>query len=150
MAAHDRPRSATHVTPAPATLEKLRPLFQKRVRRIPKGHWLWLGKVSRDWNCLFTRQGTWGAAKAFWVYSGRVLLAGQRLWRTCPEPRCVAPEHHTTTPPAWSAKRRAAEQRRKASIRGASSARVCETDSGRGRAGAASDSMERWAAAGRE
>jgi len=111
---HHRP-AATRVTPSSATLKALKPLFLIHIRREGR-HWVWTGRLSRSWPCLFARGRGWGVARALFVLHGGVMLNGQHLWKRCPVQSCVAPRCHSTEPPAWGSKRRAAETARKASI----------------------------------
>src|SRR5437868_849327 len=113
MARRRRP-AATHVTLAPQVLEALRPVFEARIRRGAGGCLIWTGQVHRGaWPRVFRDGRAWGAAHLAWMLSGRALVLGSKLWRRCPELRCVAPEHRSVQAPPWSPKRRAAEQARK-------------------------------------
>ena len=125
-----RPR-ATYITMGAALLAELRPRFEANTRREGK-HLLWTGELHRGtWPRIAVDGRAWGAAAVAWLLSGKPLMLGARLWRTCTRQRCIS--CRSTQAPPWSPKRRAAERER--SIAPSS---------------AASQPAMRWAAAARE
>lgn len=120
---------------SPTLLAEVRERFEKQCHREGP-HLIWDGERHHGvWPRISVDGRYWSAAAVAWLLSGKALVLGARLWRTCDRERCIS--CRSTQAPPWSAKRRAAEQRRDSISR-----RSAPID--------APEPSMRWAAAGKD
>lgn len=94
-------------------LPELRERFEALTRRRGE-HLVWTGDChGGSWPRMSVAYRSYGAAHLAWLLDGRVLMLGQKLYRTCSERHCIVPAHRSPTAPAWSPRRRAAHDAQK-------------------------------------
>jgi hypothetical protein len=70
-------------------LDHLSPGTRARIR-VEDDHWIWIGAFRRGRPMLVNTE------VMFWIWCQTMypIGAGDEVWRTCGESRCVNPDHH--------------------------------------------------------
>lgn len=83
----------------------LKDRFEKRVKKLPNGCWLWIGQIKKDWGRSEGGYGILGVREngkvkplrahrlAYQLYVGPI-PEGKHLHHTCENKACVNPAHH--------------------------------------------------------